>query len=134
LLRTGKTWQNGVVNLKREEVSGRPSVVTAEIIQKIDENIRADRRLTIEELHQQCPEVSRTVLHETVTERLRYRKLCARWVPKMLTDDQKKNRVAAAQAFLARYEDQGDDFLDCIVTGDETWVSHHTPENKRQSV
>jgi hypothetical protein len=26
------------------------------------------------------------------------------------------------------------DFLDCIVMGDETWVSHHTPENKRQSM
>jgi hypothetical protein len=26
------------------------------------------------------------------------------------------------------------DFLDSIVTGDETWVSHHTPENKRQSM
>jgi hypothetical protein len=23
------------------------------------------------------------------------------------------------------------DFLDCIVTGYETWVSRHTPENKR---
>jgi hypothetical protein len=29
------------VNLKREEVSGMPSVVTDEIIQKIDENILA---------------------------------------------------------------------------------------------
>jgi hypothetical protein len=26
------------------------------------------------------------------------------------------------------------DFLDCIVTGDETWVSHHTLENMRQSM
>jgi hypothetical protein len=26
------------------------------------------------------------------------------------------------------------DFLDCIVTGDETWVSHHTPEDKPQSM
>jgi hypothetical protein len=43
--------------------SGRPSVITDEIIQNIDENIRADRRLTIDELHQQCPEVPRTVLH-----------------------------------------------------------------------
>jgi hypothetical protein len=57
------------VNLKREEViihdeikSGRSSVVTDEIMPKIHENIRADR-LTINELHQQCPEVSRTVLH-----------------------------------------------------------------------
>jgi hypothetical protein len=38
-----------------------------------------------------------------------------------------KNRVDAVQAFLERNEDFN-------VTGDETWVSHHTPENKRQSV
>jgi hypothetical protein len=49
--------------------NGRPSVVTNKIIQKTDENIRADRRLTTNELHQQCPEVSRTVLHKTVTRR-----------------------------------------------------------------
>jgi hypothetical protein len=30
--------------------SGRPSIVTCEIIQKIDENIRAFTRLTIDEL------------------------------------------------------------------------------------
>jgi hypothetical protein len=68
------------MNLKREEKirSGRPSVVTDEIIQKTDENIYADRRLTIDELHQQCPEVSRTLLHEIVTKRLGYWKLCTR--------------------------------------------------------
>jgi hypothetical protein len=49
-------------------------------------------------------------------------------------DNHKKNRVAVVRAFLERYEDRGDDFLDCIVAGDETWVSHHTPENKRQSM
>jgi hypothetical protein len=27
-----------------------------------------------------------------------------------------------------------DDFPNCIMTGDETWVSHLTPENKRQSM
>jgi transposase len=47
--------------------SGRPSVVTDEIIQKIDENIRADIWLTIDEFHQQCPEVSRIVPHKIVT-------------------------------------------------------------------
>jgi histone-lysine N-methyltransferase SETMAR len=76
--------------------------------------------------------MSRTVMQEIVRKRLGYQKLCARWVPKILTDDHKKNQVAAAPAFLARYEVQGDDSLDCIVTGDETLVSHHTPENKQQ--
>jgi hypothetical protein len=49
---------------RKDEIrGGRPSVVTDEIIQKIDENIYAETHLTIDELHQQCPEVSRTVLH-----------------------------------------------------------------------
>jgi hypothetical protein len=43
-----------------------------ETIQKIDENVHADRRLTIDELHQQCSKVSRTVLHKLVTKRLGY--------------------------------------------------------------
>jgi hypothetical protein len=50
----------------------------------------------------------------------------------MSADDHKKNRVAVVQAFVVHYGDQGDDFLDCTVTGDETWLSHHTPENKQQ--
>jgi hypothetical protein len=37
------------------KISGRPSVVTDKIILRTDENIRADRRLTNDELHQQCP-------------------------------------------------------------------------------
>jgi hypothetical protein len=55
---------------RNDVLDGRPSVVTDEIIQKIDENIRADRPLTIDGLHQKCPEVSRTVLHKIVTKRL----------------------------------------------------------------
>ena len=83
----------------------------------------------MDELHAQCLEVPRTVLYETVTERLGYQKLCARWLPKMSSEGHKENQVAAAH-----YEEKGDNFLGCIVTGDETWVFHHTPETKRQSV
>jgi hypothetical protein len=31
--------------------------------------------------------------------------------------------------FLTRYAQEGDEFLDSIVTGDETWGFHHTPES-----
>jgi hypothetical protein len=71
--------------------------------------IHANRSLTIDELCQQCPEVSKTVLHEIVTKRLGSQKLCMHWVLKILTDDHKINRVDAAQAFLERYKDQGED-------------------------
>jgi len=36
--------------------------------------------------------------------------------------------------FLTRYGQEGDEFLDSIVTGDETLFFHHTPETKQQSL
>ena len=50
----------------------------------------------------------------------------------MLTDDHKTKRMGSALKFLTRYAQEGDEFLDSIVTGDETWVFHHTPESKQQ--
>jgi len=50
----------------------------------------------------------------------------------MPTEEHKKQRVACALKFLMRYHKEGDDMLSDIVTGDETWVSHITPESKQQ--
>jgi hypothetical protein len=73
------------------------------------------------QLHHVIPEVSKTTIHEAVTGKLVYRKLCPRRVPKMLTDDHKTKRMGSALKFLRRYAQEGDEFLDSIVTGDETW-------------
>jgi len=51
----------------------------------------------------------------------------------MLTDDHKTKRMGSALKILTRYA-QEDEFLDSIVTGDETWVFHHTPESMQQSL
>ena len=53
---------------------------------------------------------------------------------KMLTDDHKTKRMGSALKFITRYAQERDEFLDSIVTGDETWVFHHTPESKQQSL
>jgi hypothetical protein len=52
----------------------------------------------------------------------------------MLTDEHKLKRQASAFTFLKRCSEQGDDFLSRRVTGDETWMSHVTPESKQQSM
>ena len=82
-------------------------------------------------LHHTIPEVFKTAIHEAVTEKLGHRKLCAHWVPTMLMDDHKTKRMGSALKFLMRHAQEGDEFLDSIVTGDETWVFHHTPESKQ---
>lgn len=52
----------------------------------------------------------------------------------MLTEVQKTKRQGSALTLLTQYSDDGDEFLKKIVTGDETWVSHVTPESKQQSM
>ena len=47
--------------------------------------------------------LSKTKIHETATSQLGKRKLCSRWVPKMLTDDHKTKRLVSALKFLTRY-------------------------------
>jgi len=40
----------------------------------------------------------------------------------MLTDDHITKRMGSALKFLTRYAQEGDESLDSIVTGHETWV------------
>ncbi|GBN57012.1 hypothetical protein AVEN_16475-1 [Araneus ventricosus] len=76
----------GRTNVHDEARTGRPSVVNDGLVAKVNERIRENRRFTIRMLYDEFPQISNTVLHETVTNRLNYHKLCSSWVPKMLTD------------------------------------------------
>ncbi|GFU89680.1 histone-lysine N-methyltransferase SETMAR [Trichonephila clavipes] len=129
-----RAFKDGRTNIHDEERSGRPSVITDEQIQKVDCKVKENRRFTISSLAEKFPAGSRRVLYEIVSERLNYRKLCSRWVPKMLTDEHKTKSLGSALSFLERCSNEGDDFLSHIVTGDETWVAYVTPESKQQSM
>ncbi|KAG5322963.1 LYRM7 factor, partial [Pseudoatta argentina] len=111
-----REFKNGRTSVHDDQRSGRP-----DIVEKIENALRDDRRLTADELSAMFPQISRSLLHATITETLGYQKLSARWVPKQLTDQHKLNRVEAGQEFLRRYKLHGDEFLRSIVTGDETW-------------
>lgn len=100
----------------------------------MNEKIRVDRRFTISELSDHFPEISRSLLHKLVTEKLGYHKFCARWIPKLLTDEHKIKRMSSAIDFLSRYDAEGEEFLNRIVTGDETWVAYVNVETKQQSM
>nr|XP_015907995.1 histone-lysine N-methyltransferase SETMAR-like [Parasteatoda tepidariorum] len=79
------------------------------------------------------PDVSKSCIHNIWRDSLGYAKVCTWWVPIMLTDDNKWQRVEAVREFLHAYETDGDEFLDSVVTGDETCVHYMTPETKEQS-
>lgn len=109
-------FKNGRTNVHDEEKSGRPSIVTDELVASVNEMIRSNRRFTITELSLCFPQISRTVVYEIVTQKLGYHKFCARWVPKILTEQHKVQRMAASLTFLDSYDKEGDSFLDRIHT------------------
>jgi hypothetical protein len=53
---------------------------------------------------------------------------------KMLIKEHKSKRMAASFENLCRYQDEGELFVESIVTGDETWVYEFTPKIKRNSM
>ncbi|GBN90239.1 hypothetical protein AVEN_24777-1 [Araneus ventricosus] len=73
--------------------AGGQAVSTDDLVQRVDQAIRGNRRFTISGLSNLFPEISRSALYTNVSERLEYRKLCARWVPKMLSDRHKTQRM-----------------------------------------
>lgn len=59
------------------------------------------------------------------------KKICARWVTQILTNEHKQRGMGATLTSLNQYDKE---FLNHIVTGDKTWIFHNTPETKRQAM
>ena len=66
-------------------------------------------------------------------EHLSMRKLCSKCVQRLLTVNQKQQRVDDSERCLQRFQHNKKEFLHKYVTMDETWIHHFTPESNRQS-
>jgi len=67
-------------------------------------------------------------------EHLLMRKVCARWVPRMLDQKMKDYRCELSSENLKLMQLDWNLFLKRIVTGDEMWIHHYDPESKQQSM
>ena len=76
--------------------------------------------------------VSKGSAHKIV-ESLGYHKVCAKWEPKQLTENQKRARVQCCRE-LRQMCESDQTFFERIVTGDETWIHYYEPETKQQSM
>jgi len=89
-----------------------------------------DRRITVRELADEV-EVSIGSVHTILTADLGLRKVSVKFVPKLLTMEQKQLHLQIAQDMLDRVE-CGSNFLNTMITGDESWVYGYNPETKAQ--
>lgn len=123
----------GRTSTEDAERSGRPNeAVTMENIEKVEEIVRKDRRVKISEVAE-ILKISYKSVWNILHEHLGMKKLCARWVPRFLTEEQKQRRVDVSEANLAYLNRDPKEFLRRFITMDETWIHHYTPESNRQS-
>lgn len=129
-----KRFSQGSENTKDAKRSGRPSsATTPDQVQAVEAIILENRRTGVREIAQSV-NISIGSTYNIISDILGYKKLCARWVPRILTELQRQNRVTMCQQWRGLHRRYGDDFLNSIVTCDESWFHHYDPESKQQSM
>ena len=105
---------------------------TAELINAIRDFIQEDRRVTVVDVAQ-IFDISAGTAFNILHSDLGLTKKSARWVPKLLSEDNMRCRVETARQILRLDSRLGLAFRRSVVTMDETMVSFHTPETKERS-
>ena len=77
--------------------------------------------------------IPKSAVHRILTDNLDMRKLRARWVPRLLTMEQKQRREDVSIKCLAIFHSNKAEFSRRFITVDEPCVHHFTPETKQQS-
>jgi len=62
-----RMFNEGRQNVHDEARSGRPSLVNDDLVRKVNERVRDDRRFTISDLSLHFPHISRTLLYDIVS-------------------------------------------------------------------
>ncbi|GBN04491.1 hypothetical protein AVEN_112942-1 [Araneus ventricosus] len=71
-----RKWVRDFKAVHDDSRSGRPSVITDDMVASVEAKILENRRFTISTLSDDFPEVSRSVLYKIVSEKLNFKKLC----------------------------------------------------------
>ena len=127
-----RLFQEGRTSVEDNERSGRPSEVsTPDMVQHVAAVLAEDRRQTCQELAERC-DISVGSIHTILHRDLEKQKKFSKWVPKLLTVEQRNARLTISRSHLRRSR-RDRTFLERIVAGDETWVYSWDPETKQQS-
>jgi DNA-binding Xre family transcriptional regulator len=114
-------------------VKKRPkSATTPEIIKHVHDMLLDDRPMKVREIAETIG-ISKERAVYILQEELDMKKLCASWVPRLLTAEQKRARMKISEQCLDRFNKNKTDFVRRFVIMDETWIHHYTPESKQQS-
>ena len=122
-----RRFNDGRKSIENDPWVGRPvSVLTEKNVATVKTLIEEDARYTVQEIEELSGIHSSSVL-KILREQLGVRKICTRWVPHLLFDEQKQSWVRLASQVIEKYDKCDPRRLEEIVTGDETWIYHFQP-------
>jgi DNA-binding Xre family transcriptional regulator len=100
--------------------------------EQVHDTLLDDRRMKVCEIAETIG-ISKELVGYILHEELDMKKLCARWVPRLFTADQKHTLMKISEQCLERFNKNKTDFVRRFITMDETWIDHYTSESKQQS-
>lgn len=127
-----KRFLEGRNALEDEKHTGRPSSCqTPAMIEKVDDFVTNNRCATLRMMEESLG-INKETIRKILNEDLGKTKVCAKFVPHTLSNDQKASRIAHCRDVISAAESDSK-FLQSIITGDETWCFQYDPKTKRQS-
>jgi len=128
-----KRWKEGRKEIGDNQRPGRPSTsktdANIEKFGEIGQNRRLSIRGAVAELINIDKETVRQILHNSFN----MKKVCLKMVPRLLTPEQKEIRMNIYADILQNTEN-GQNFLENIITCDESWFFQYDPKSKYQSM
>ena len=101
---------------------------TPNLIGQIKNFMNKDRRVSIETISAQF-DVSVGTVHTIIHEELKMWKICAKFVPRVLREDQKERRCHDSRK-MVELINSDPPVLDDLVTCDESWIYCYDPDTK----
>ena len=102
------------------------------MIDQVCEKLLEDCRLTVQEIVAKVG-ISTGSVHSILTEDLNLRRVSAKFVLKLLTEQQEELQKEISEDML-NLANHDPEFIKTIITGDEIWVYGYDPETKFQSL
>ena len=125
-----KAFIAGKFSVEDDTHPGRPKTsVTKADIAAVKIVVEQDARLSVNDIAS-CTGISEGNVQTILKKHLDLRKVCTRWVPHLLTEEQKTQRLKCAQELL-KYKGCNSRAISNLLTGDETWV--HMFEQQRRA-
>ena len=117
-----RRFKDGRESTEDDKHTGRPVTITTEKkVAEIQEFILEDRRVTVKTVARHN-DISYGTAQDIMTSKLGMRHVSTRWVPCFLLPDQMGQRVKKCHEYCQRYNDEGENFLNRIITCDETRI------------